>query len=509
MQSEKNDQKKKNMINKRFFVIFLSVLMGCVSLMAEKSNHHQRAESEEAKHNTANARSLYISAFESYVSKGQMEDGVTCGVKATALYRKENLWKEAFDMLRLVDQSIDASKIIASNKAALHYQTAKERMQMYMRLRKGERALEQIKYMETLVNQSNSESLSNDLLYHKAIYYYTLGQTAQGNAVFKEMATKLTAQKDYDKVDEVYQTLLAHGRQSNNASMLNQAYSSYIVWKDSVTAIKTAEERDSLQQQIAKNEQVIAEKDDSLSARQLTISGLIVLAVILAVVLVLGALVLMRFMVLTRKQKKSIQLANESNALKAKFINSISSQLEPTLKKLDGKKPEVKALLDFSSHIQTLSDVENADSVELEEKQIQPLCEALGEEVRNKIGGDVTLTVSVPKMEVKIHEEYLTFILRHLLDNAVEFTPSGGKISFEFKKRSPHTYQFLISNTGEVIPEEKREDIFKPFLEIHDLTRGDGLGLPICKQMALKMNGDLDIDPAFTKGTRFVLNLHV
>jgi hypothetical protein len=26
--------------------------------------------------------------------------------------------------------------------------------------------------------------------------------------------------------------------------------------------------------------------------------------------------------------------------------------------------------------------------------------------------------------------------------------------------------------------------------------------------MALKMNGDLDIDPKFTKGTRFVLDLH-
>jgi hypothetical protein len=26
--------------------------------------------------------------------------------------------------------------------------------------------------------------------------------------------------------------------------------------------------------------------------------------------------------------------------------------------------------------------------------------------------------------------------------------------------------------------------------------------------MALKMNGDLDIDPEFTKGTRFVLELH-
>ncbi len=65
-----------------------------------------------------------------------------------------------------------------------------------------------------------------------------------------------------------------------------------------------------------------------------------------------------------------------------------------------------------------------------------------------------------------------------------------------------------MSNTGEAIPEEKREDVFKPFLEVHDLTKGDGLGLPICRQMALRMKGDLYIDPEFVKGTRFALDLY-
>lgn len=497
------------MNSRKFFVSVMCMFLGCISMMAQKSELHQRAESEDAKHNVANARSLYIRAFEGYVGKGQIDEGVACGVKATALYYKDNLYKEAFELLRRVDQQIDGSNAQASNKSALHYQTSKERMQMYVKLRKSDRAKEQMGFMENHVSRSGNESLRDDLLYQKAIFYYTFGQTAQGNAVFKEMASKLTAQKDYDKVDEVYQMLLASGRQSNNAGMLNQAYSSYMVWKDSVTAIKTAEEIDSLKQQIAKNEEIIADKDDSLSARQLTISGLIVLAVILAVVLVLGAMVLMRFIVLTRTQKKTIRLANESNALKAKFISNISAQLEPTLKKLDSKQPEVRALLDFSEHIQTLSDVENSENVEMEDVHVQPLCESLIEEIKPRLADSVTLTVNVPKVEVKLNKDYITYILRHLLNNAVEFTPSDGKITLEFKKRSPKTYQFLITNTGAVIPEEKREDVFKPFLEIKDLTDGDGLGLPICKQMALKINGDLDIDPAFTKGTRFVLNLHV
>ena len=170
----------------------------------------------------------------------------------------------------------------------------------------------------------------------------------------------------------------------------------------------------------------------------------------------------------------------------------------------------MKALLEFSSHIQTLSELENKDSsdIELEDVAVPQFCESLMDQIRNKVQQDVNLTVNASNMSAKINKEYVSHILLHLLSNAAEFTPAGGTIALEFKKRGPHSYQFLVSDTGEGIPEEKREDIFKPFLEIRDLTTGDGLGLPICKQMALKMNGDLDIDPKFTKGTRFVLDLH-
>jgi signal transduction histidine kinase len=333
---------------------------------------------------------------------------------------------------------------------------------------------------------------------------------AQGNAVFKEMANKLTASKEYGKVDEVYQTLIANGRKSNNANMVAQSYSNYIAWKDSTDALKHADEISALKKQIADNEATIADKDSSLSTRWFFIIGLCILAAALAAALVIGAIILMRFILLDRKQKKTIRLANESNALKAKFISNISAQLEPTFKKLDSKQPEVKALLEFSNHIQTLSELENRDSseIELEDTPVPAFCESLMDQIRDKVKSEVNLTVNASNMSAKINKEYVSHILLHLLNNAALYTPAEGTISLEFKKRGPHSYQFLVSDTGSGIPEEKREDIFKPFLEIRDLTTGDGLGLPICKQMALKMNGDLDIDPKFTKGTRFVLDLH-
>jgi signal transduction histidine kinase len=205
-----------------------------------------------------------------------------------------------------------------------------------------------------------------------------------------------------------------------------------------------------------------------------------------------------------------IQMANENNALKAKFISNISAQLEPTLKKIDGTKPEVKALLDFSKHIQTLSELENNmdEVVELEEVQIQQFCEEVTSDINSLLKKDVTLKVNAPKMSAQLNRNYTAHILKHLLHNAAIYTPEGGTIWLDYKKRGAHTHQFLVGDTGCGIPEEKRDDIFKPFLEIHDLTKGDGLGLPTCKQMAVKMNGDLTIDPEFTKGTRFVLELH-
>ena len=238
------------------------------------------------------------------------------------------------------------------------------------------------------------------------------------------------------------------------------------------------------------------------------IVGLSILAVILAAALVLGAIVLMRSIILTRKQKKTIRHLSENNALQAKFINNISAQLAPTLQKLDSSTPEVKALLNFTDHIQTLSELENSnETLEREEIQLASFCEELIQKVQDKVKSDVVLKADAPKMTMKINKEYVSHILLHLLGNAANYTPESGHITLEYKKRGAHKHQFLVSNTGSSIPEELHEEVFKAFREVHDLTSGDGLGLPICKRMALNMNGDLDIDPSFTKGVRFILHL--
>ena len=81
-------------MKRKVFIMLFNLLLCCNFAFAqevEMSELQQRAETESQKGNIANARSLYIRAFEQYVNKGQTQEGVECGVKATALYYKDNL----------------------------------------------------------------------------------------------------------------------------------------------------------------------------------------------------------------------------------------------------------------------------------------------------------------------------------------------------------------------------------------------------------------------------------
>ena len=449
-----------------------------------------------------------VKAFRTQASQGQTAKSIDSAVKAVAFYYNANSYQEAFDLLRDADLAISAAKNLDSREAsALRYKLAKERLTMYQRMHRTEKMKEHLANMERYAMASGKEEVINDLLYNKTICYYAFGWTAKADVVFKEMTEKLTSSGDYDRVDDVYQTLIANGRRSGSAGLVAKAYSGYIAWKDSMIVLKHAAEVKDLKQQISQNEAVIAEKDDTLASRKAVIGGLSVLAVILAGTLVVGALALIRFVVLTGKQRKTIRRANENIALKAKFISNISAQLSPTLKRLNGQQPEVKALQDFADHVHLLSALETSPDVELEDTPLYPFCEELTNAVKSQVKEGVVVFLDVPKLSAKVYRPYLSHVLQHLLNNAAVYTPAEGHIRLTYKKRGAYKHQFLVSNTGSVIEPERREDVFKPFLEVHDLTEGDGLGLPICRAMASKMNGELEIDPEFTKGTRFVLTL--
>ena len=130
------------------------------------------------------------------------------------------------------------------------------------------------------------------------------------------------------------------------------------------------------------------------------------------------------------------------------------------------------------------------------------------DKVKDKIHPDVEIIVDAPQLEVKTNAEQLERILLHLLNNAAQYTTSG-KIWLEFKRKGAHLCHIIVTDNGTGIPNELKENIFKPFSEVKDLAEGDGLGLPICSLIANKLNGNLSIDMDYKKGCRFILVLQI
>lgn len=457
------------------------------------------------------ARYLFLQAYNAFAANEQYAQATECGVQAAALYHRENYYNEAFDLLYSVERTIiGGEQKTGKEMPALRYPVTRERLRMYIKLRKTASAKEQLSKLEGWAKAAKVDSLSTNLLYTQANYYYTFGMNAQGDQAFKHLVEQYAQQADYDKAEACYQELIGMSRRSGNTSMMARAYSNYMAWHDSIANIKAQQAYNALKAQYDSSLQTIGEKDDALAARRYTIVGLCILAAILAGALVLGGIVLLRFIALNRKQQKSIRTLNEHLALKTQFISHISAQMQPTLDTLDANLPAVQALQAFTAHIEELSALEDTlgEPYELEETNVATFCERVADEVRSQVQEGVALTVNAPKLNVRINAEHVSKVLRHLLLNAAKHTPAEGKIWLDFKKRGAHTHQFVVTDTGCGIAEDSRANLFKPFNAVRDLTQGDGLGLPICSLEATKMNGSLTLDPSYNKGARFILELH-
>ncbi len=99
-------------------------------------------------------------------------------------------------------------------------------------------------------------------------------------------------------------------------------------------------------------------------------------------------------------------------------------------------------------------------------------------------------------------------ILTNLAANALKFTLSGGSV--EIVGRFDGLVAVLIvRDDGLGIPSDDRDRIFERFHRMarHERITGTGLGLPIARDLARRMDGDLDLASAPGGGSSFVLVL--
>jgi signal transduction histidine kinase len=120
------------------------------------------------------------------------------------------------------------------------------------------------------------------------------------------------------------------------------------------------------------------------------------------------------------------------------------------------------------------------------------------------------LTTSLPpRMRVATGDRRrVEQILTNLVANALKFTPAGGSVEIVGRVDGLAAV-LVVRDDGDGIPAEDRSRIFERFQRLHGHERvmGTGLGLPIARDLARQMRGDLDVASVPGAGSAFVLVL--
>jgi two-component system, OmpR family, phosphate regulon sensor histidine kinase PhoR len=132
------------------------------------------------------------------------------------------------------------------------------------------------------------------------------------------------------------------------------------------------------------------------------------------------------------------------------------------------------------------------------ETLLRPAAEARGQTIA------IDLPADLP--EVLADRDRLAQILINLLDNAVKFTPEGGRIALSGTAADGRVI-LAVSDNGVGIPPGDLPRIFERFYRVgrsRDRREGGtGLGLAIAKHLTLGMNGTIEVESAQGSGTTF------
>ena len=94
---------------------------------------------------------------------------------------------------------------------------------------------------------------------------------------------------------------------------------------------------------------------------------------------------------------------------------------------------------------------------------------------------------------VAAHEVDLKILIKNLVDNAIRYTPIGGRVDVSVQT-SPNHVTLQVDDTGPGIPEHERERVFDPFYRVlGNDEAGSGLGLSIVKTIAARLGAAISL----------------
>ena len=264
-------------------------------------------------------------------------------------------------------------------------------------------------------------------------------------------------------------------------------------------------------------------------------TAIVTVVIALTLLLLLGYWYLMNRRLKRKNEELAIarDKAQESSRMKTEFIKNISHEIRTPLNILSGfsqvmAQPDVELPKEIRYEASEKI-VENTNRITSLINKLLALSETSS---RNRI--DRTDTVGINQLchsaitmsrvgdnlfyhfnftsdfnddeQILTAESYAIQAISQLLDNAMKFTPEGGKIQMTCTK-TDGLVMISVEDNGCGVPAEKAEDIFKEFVQLDEYQTGTGIGLTLSRNIARGLGGDLILDLSYSQGARFILTL--
>jgi signal transduction histidine kinase len=236
----------------------------------------------------------------------------------------------------------------------------------------------------------------------------------------------------------------------------------------------------------------------------------------------------------TEELQKALERVSELSQLKANFISNVSHELRTPLTHIKGYvelliTESLGPITDEQRHALTVSQqsanrltslvedlimVSLASRSEMSVKQesvdIRRLANLtvksyIGQAVNRDIHLQALVDDNVPL--VQADSQKIAWVLGHLVDNAIKFTPSGGSVVVSVKGEGENLVIISVADTGIGIPSNRIEDVFEPFHQLDGSTTrkygGTGLGLSLVRQIVEAHGSMLEVQSTEGRGSSF------
>ncbi|MGH3025683.1 MAG: sensor histidine kinase, partial [Gaiellaceae bacterium] len=150
--------------------------------------------------------------------------------------------------------------------------------------------------------------------------------------------------------------------------------------------------------------------------------------------------------------------------------------------------------------------------VRSETVDVGELCRSVIDSAELRIPDSIQLAAELASAAVTVRAdpERLRQAIGNLLDNAIKYSPNGGRIALRTSKRGGKGV-IEVSDEGIGIPVGEQERIFEKFYRLDpSMTRGvggSGLGLYIIRELIGHMQGEVAVESELDRGSTFTISL--